>query len=53
MPYSLGRAVPVSHQQAVERVTQELTKEGFGVLTDIDVAAIAKIAGEERALAAV
>ena len=27
----------VSHSAAVERVTQELKKEGFGVLTEIDV----------------
>jgi hypothetical protein len=26
-------------QRAIERVTQELSKEGFGILTEIDVAA--------------
>lgn len=38
MLYTLAKTVPMSHQQAVQRVTQELAKEGFGVLTDINVA---------------
>lgn len=42
MAYAFGKAVSMSHQQAVERVTQELAKEGFGVLTEIDVAATLK-----------
>lgn len=33
-----GRTVQMSFDQAVGRVTEELQKEGFGVLTDIDVA---------------
>jgi uncharacterized protein (DUF302 family) len=42
MAYVFGKTVPMTHQQAVERVTQELAKEGFGVLTEIDVAATLK-----------
>jgi uncharacterized protein (DUF302 family) len=32
----------MSQQQAIERVTQELSNEGFGILTEIDVAATLK-----------
>ena len=39
MAYTFGKAVSMSQDQAIERVTQELAKEGFGVLTEIDVAA--------------
>lgn len=35
-------ALPVSYQSAIERVTAELKKEGFGVLTRIDVQATLK-----------
>lgn len=37
--YGFGKSVGYSFEQAVERVTRELQKEGFGVLTEIDVAA--------------
>ena len=37
-----GKKVNTSFDPAVERVTQELQKEGFGVLTDIDVAVTLK-----------
>ena len=37
-----GRRVPLSFDQAIERVTAELGKEGFGVLTQIDVTATLK-----------
>ena len=40
--YAFGKTVAMEHEQAVERVTQELAKEGFGVLTEIDVAATLK-----------
>ena len=40
--YGFGKAVASSFDVAVEKVTQELQKEGFGVLTDIDVAATLK-----------
>lgn len=37
MRYSLSRTVKMSFEKAVGRVTEELKKEGFGVLTTIDV----------------
>lgn len=37
-----GRTVPLSFHQAIDRVTEELGKEGFGILTQIDVAATLK-----------
>jgi uncharacterized protein (DUF302 family) len=40
--YAFGKAVGMSHGEALERVTQALAKEGFGVLSDIDVAATLK-----------
>jgi len=40
--YAFGKATRLSHDETVARVTQELAKEGFGVLTDIDVAATIK-----------
>lgn len=40
--YAFGKAVGMSHGEAPERVTQALAKEGFGVLSDIDVAATLK-----------
>lgn len=38
MNYGTSKTVNYSYQQAIERVTEELKKEGFGVLTTIDVA---------------
>ncbi|MBI3611395.1 MAG: DUF302 domain-containing protein [Nitrospirae bacterium] len=35
--YSFSKTVAHSYEQAVARVTEELKKEGFGVLTEIDV----------------
>ncbi len=40
--YGFGKTVKYSFEHAVECVTEELQKEGFGVLTDIDVAATLK-----------
>ena len=42
MRYAFGKTVAMSQDQAIERVSQELAKEGFGVLTEIDVAATLK-----------
>ena len=40
--YAFGKIVGLSFDQAVKVVTQGLAKEGFGVLTEIDVAATLK-----------
>jgi uncharacterized protein (DUF302 family) len=40
--YGIGTVVPLEYARAVERVKEELTREGFGVLTEIDVAATLK-----------
>ena len=37
--FGFGKSVELSFDQAIETVTTELEKEGFGVLSDIDVAA--------------
>ena len=37
MSYGFSKTVNLSYDRAVERVTEELKKEGFGVLTTIDV----------------
>lgn len=37
--YGFGKQVALAFDQAIERVTAELQKEGFGVLTDIDASA--------------
>ena len=41
-PYGFGKTVNLSFDVALERVTQALQKEGFGVLTEIDVQATFK-----------
>ena len=42
MSYYLSKQVSMSFDEAVQRVTEELKKEGFGVLTEIDVKATLK-----------
>ena len=42
MSYGFTRQVDLSFEQALEKVTLELQKEGFGVLTEIDVQATMK-----------
>lgn len=37
MKYGISKSVSLSYQQAIDKVTVELKKEGFGVLTTIDV----------------
>jgi uncharacterized protein (DUF302 family) len=40
--YGIGTTVDLPYAAAVERVREELGKEGFGVLTEIDIAATLK-----------
>jgi uncharacterized protein (DUF302 family) len=42
MTYSFGRIVAFPHEEAVRRVSEALAREGFGILTEIDVAATMK-----------
>jgi uncharacterized protein (DUF302 family) len=37
MHYGFSKMVDMSYEQTIEKVTAELKKEGFGVLTSIDV----------------
>lgn len=37
MQYGFSKTVDLPYEQAIEKVTDELKKEGFGVLTSIDV----------------
>lgn len=40
--YGMSLEVPLPYERAVERAREELAKEGFGVLTEIDVKATLK-----------
>ena len=37
MGYGISKTSTLPYEQAIERVTEELKKEGFGILTTIDV----------------
>ena len=37
MQYGFSKTVSLTYEKAIEKVTEELKKEGFGVLTSIDV----------------
>ena len=37
MPYSFSKTIDMTFDEAISRVKQELQREGFGVLTEIDV----------------
>ena len=40
--YGFTKIVKLGYEEAIEKVTEELKKEGFGVLTEIDVKATLK-----------
>jgi len=42
MSYTLDKIVNLSFDNAINKITEELKKEGFGILTDIDVKATLK-----------
>lgn len=42
MSYYFNKTLNLSFDEAIARVTEELKKEGFGILTDIDVKATLK-----------
>jgi len=42
MSYYLARTLPIAFDEAIDRVSAALKREGFGVLTDIDVKATLK-----------
>jgi uncharacterized protein (DUF302 family) len=42
MTYYFGKILDMPFDDAISRVTEELQKEGFGILTDVDVGATLK-----------
>lgn len=42
MSYYVSKVVDIPFEKAVEKITEELKKEGFGILTEIDVQATLK-----------
>ena len=40
--YAFGKTIDTGFDQAIDKVTQALAKEGFGILSDIDVAGTLK-----------
>ena len=42
MSYHISRTVDLDFDEAVSRTIEELKKEGFGVLTDVDFKAVFK-----------
>ena len=42
MSYYFSKSLDTTFDQAIDRVTEELKKEGFGILTEIDVKATMK-----------
>ena len=42
MKYYFAKTLKTGFEEAIERVTSELKKEGFGILTEIDVSATLK-----------
>ena len=42
MSYYFGKTLEMEFEEAVNRVIEQLKKEGFGILTDIDVKATLK-----------
>lgn len=42
MPYYFSKTVDITFDEAINRVKEELQKEGFGILSEIDVSAALK-----------
>ncbi|MCW5915583.1 MAG: DUF302 domain-containing protein [Chitinophagaceae bacterium] len=42
MSYSFNKVLDCSFEEAITRVTEQLAREGFGVLTEIDISATLK-----------